>query len=49
MSQQEEAYWDDWFNDLRKRNEKFYEHLRREGLGLIKGSNVEIFRPMVLH
>lgn len=44
MSQQEEAYWDTWFTRLNEQHRKFYEHLRQEGFGLIKGSNVEIFK-----
>lgn len=49
LSQQEETYWDDWFTDLALRNAKFYEYLRHEGVGLLRGSNLEIFRPLVLH
>ncbi len=49
LTQQEEAYWDDWFTALSTKHAKFYEHLRHEGVGLLKGSNVEIFRPMFLH
>lgn len=49
LSQQEEDYWDDWFTELSLKNGKFYEYLRGEGVGLIKGNNVEIFRPVFLH
>lgn len=49
ISQQEQNYWDDWFNEMSEKNAAFYLYLRSQGLGLIKGDNVEIFRPSSLH
>jgi hypothetical protein len=39
VSEREEKYWDEWFNEMGVSQVKFYDYLRSEGLGLIKGSN----------
>lgn len=49
VSQQEEGFWDDWLNDLAVSNPKFHDYLISQGIGLIKGGNVELFRPIELH
>jgi hypothetical protein len=49
LSEQEESYWDQWFTDIRNNHPTFYQHLKAQGLGLIKGDNVEVFRVEVLH
>ena len=44
VSQQEEKEWDSWLADVRERNGDFWHQLKKEGLGFIKESNVEVFK-----
>lgn len=49
VSQQEEKYWDEWFTDISCNHKVFFNHLKGQGLGLIKGSNAAVFRVEQLH
>jgi hypothetical protein len=49
MSQQEETFWDDWLTDLASSHSKFHDYLRQQGIGFIKGDNVDLFRPLEVH
>ncbi len=39
ITQQEQTYWDNWFNEIRYNSPTFYDHLKAQGLGLIRGDN----------
>ena len=44
VSEQEEKYWDEWFTDISNNHKDFFNHLKGQGLSLIKGNNKEIFK-----
>eukprot|EP00178_Gracilaria_changii_P017855 TRINITY_DN5091_c0_g1_i1.p1 TRINITY_DN5091_c0_g1~~TRINITY_DN5091_c0_g1_i1.p1 ORF type:complete len:110 (-),score=19.94 TRINITY_DN5091_c0_g1_i1:7-336(-) len=49
VNQQEDKYWDRWFMEMRDSNTAFWNHMKSQGLGLIKGDNTEVFKPVELH
>ena len=44
VSQQEENYWDKWFKGVGGSAPGFYSFLKSEGVGLIRGDNLEVFK-----
>ena len=49
VSQQENSFWDKWFTEMRRDFTSFHNHMKAEGLGLIKGDNQEIFKAVEVH
>lgn len=49
LQEQEHESWDNWFKHMRNDFTPFYNRMKSEGLGLIKGDNTEVFKIAEVH